>query len=77
MNTVTQTLVIIFTNFYVLLILYLLILVSFLIYSAFGLYNLYQYGYIGDLSRKVGAVYIISAIIVIVLTFLGLLILGA
>ncbi len=76
MNVVAQTLSIIFTNFYVLLILYLIILIGFLIYSAFGLYNLYQYGYIGDLSRKVAAVYVASAIIVIVLTFLGLFILG-
>lgn len=76
MNTVTETLATIFTNFYVLIALYLIILIGFLIYSAFGLYNLYQYGYIGDLSRKVAAVYVISAIIVIVLTFLGLFILG-
>jgi heme/copper-type cytochrome/quinol oxidase subunit 2 len=76
MNTFAETFAPIFTNFYVLLIVFLVILVLFLIYSAFGLYNLYQFGYTGDLTRKIGVVYTISAIIVIILTFLGLFILG-
>ena len=49
------------------LIIYLLFLVVFAVVSFFGLYQMWQFGYVGDASKRIIALYIlISAAIVLV-----------
>lgn len=51
-----------------LLVIYILYVILFLIFSVLGLYHLYRYGYIGDLTKPVIASYIIIAISLILLS---------
>ena len=48
---------------------YLIFLVVFLIASFFGLYQLWQFGYVGDASRRIVMLYTIASVVIILLTF--------
>ncbi len=50
----------------IVLILYILYLIGYILYSTIGVYHLWRFGYIGDLTKPVIIAYIsISAIIII------------
>lgn len=52
--------------------LYLIFLVGFFVFSAFGLYHLQEYGYVGDFSKKMIYLYvgIAAAIMLVTVAFL-------
>ena len=55
-----------------LLISYIIFLLAFIVYSAAGIYHLRRFGYVGDLTKPVTAIYIIVSIAVIVITFIAM-----
>lgn len=56
---------------------YVIVAIAFIVYSLSGLYNLFQFGYEGDLSRPVGVVYIGASLIVLIFSLVGLIFIGA
>ncbi len=50
------------------LIIYAIFLIGYIIYSFFGLYHLWRFGYIGDLTKPAIVLYIVVSIIVIVIS---------
>jgi len=56
---------------------YAIVVIAFLIYSLSGLYNLFQFGYEGDLSRPIGVIYIFASVILLILSLVGLIFIGA
>ena len=52
------------------LIVYIVYVLGFIGYSLLGLYHLYRYGYIGDLTKPIMVVYSIAAIGVIFLSII-------
>jgi len=48
-----------------LLIIYIIALIAFGIYSFFGIYHLWRFGYIGDLTKPAIIIYIIIALLAI------------
>lgn len=55
------------------LLIYLVFLIGFAIFSAFGVYHLWQFGYVGDFTRPIAIGYIVAAAAVIFLTLLSVL----
>lgn len=51
-----------------LLIVYFILLIAFIIFSVAAIYHLNRFGYVGDLTRPVIAIYIVISIIVIAVT---------
>ncbi len=49
--------------------LYLLFLIGFFVFSAFGLYHLEEYGYVGDYSRTMSIIYVAVAGSIMLATF--------
>ncbi|OQB05917.1 MAG: hypothetical protein BWY19_00696 [bacterium ADurb.Bin212] len=49
----------------VLLLFYIFYLIAFIVYSALGVYHLWRFGYIGDLTKPVITAYIVISAIVI------------
>ena len=54
-----------------LLVCYFIFLAGFIIYSASGLYHLWRFGYIGDLTKPAIVVYIVLTVTVIALTLMA------
>jgi len=55
-----------------LLVSYFIFLVIFIIFSASGLYHLWRYGYVGDLTKPAIMIYIIVSVVVIVFTLFAI-----
>jgi uncharacterized membrane protein len=55
-----------------LLICYFVFLVGFIVFSASGLYHLWRFGYVGDLTKPVMVVYIIVAVSIIIATLFAI-----
>lgn len=53
------------------LLIYLLFLLIFAILSFFGLYQMWQFGYVGDASKRVISLYILAAAIIVGLTIVA------
>jgi len=56
----------------ILFISYFVFLVGFAIFSASGLYHLWRFGYVGDLTKPAIIIYLISSIAVIVITVIAM-----
>ena len=52
------------------LILYIIALIGFLVYSAIGIYHLWRFGYVGDLTKPVILVYSIVALVIITISII-------
>jgi hypothetical protein len=52
-----------------LLFIYFILLIIFIIFSVAAIYHLNRFGYVGDLTRPVIAIYIVLSAIVIAVTF--------
>ena len=50
------------------LVAYIIFLLGFIIYSAIGIYHLWRFGYVGDLTKPVIIIYSIIAILIIILS---------
>ncbi len=50
-------------------VIYLVLLVGFIIFSLFILYHLLKFGFVGDLTHVMAALYIVLALIILVPTF--------
>jgi len=55
------------------LIIYFLFLLAFAIYSAFAIYHLWQFGYVGDLCKPVAIGYLIASGVIIFFTLIFIL----
>jgi hypothetical protein len=53
----------------VLILVYFLILLVFAGYSAIGIYHLWRFGYVGDLTRPVIFIYVIISVSIIIYSF--------
>lgn len=53
-----------------LLAIYIVVLIIFCLYSALGLYHLWRYGYIGDLTKPAIVVYILISAVLIITSFI-------
>lgn len=51
-----------------LLALYIVFLIGFAVYSIIGIYHLWRFGYIGDLTKPAIAIYIVVTAVIIVLS---------
>lgn len=49
---------------------YILILLVFASYSAIGIYHLWRFGYIGDLTRPVIVIYVAISLFIIIYSFI-------
>lgn len=49
---------------------YIVFLILYIIYSALGLYHLWRYGYVGDLTKPAIVTYVILSVVVIVVSFI-------
>lgn len=56
-----------------LLILYIIFILGFIVYSAVGIYHLWRFGYVGDLTKPVIIIYSIVASTLIVLSLISIL----
>jgi len=56
----------------VLLICYFIFLVGFIIFSFSGLYHLWRFGYVGDLTKPAITIYLILTIAIIVITLIAM-----
>ena len=54
----------------ILLIVYIVFLIAFIIYSASGIYHLWRFGYVGDLTKPAIVAYVVLSGSLIVLTLL-------
>jgi len=54
----------------ILLVVYFLLLTAFIVFSVAALYHLNRFGYVGDLTRSVMAIYIVLSVIVIMITLI-------
>jgi len=52
----------------ILLVCYFAFLLGFIFYSALGLYHLWRFGYVGDLTKPAMVVYILASVGVVILT---------
>lgn len=57
-------------------ILYLIYLIGFFIFSAFGLYHLEEYGYVGDFCRPMTYIYVGITALIMLLTLVVLILLS-
>jgi len=55
-----------------LLICYFIFLAVFVVFSAFGLYHLWRFGYVGDFTKPAIIIYVVSTITVIVFTLIAI-----
>ncbi|MFA5157585.1 MAG: hypothetical protein WC451_00115 [Patescibacteria group bacterium] len=55
-----------------LIIAYVVFLLAFLIYSASGIYHLWRFGYVGDLTKPAIVIYVIISGSVIILTLFAM-----
>ena len=56
----------------ILLVSYLVLLVGFFAYSAAGIYHLWRFGYVGDLTKPAILIYVFASLAVIILTLIGM-----
>lgn len=56
----------------ILLICYFIFLAGFIIYSALGLYHLWRFGYLGDLTKPAVIIYLVIVVTTIVLTLMAI-----
>ena len=50
------------------LVAYIIFLIGFIIYSAIGIYHLWRFGYVGDLTKPAVVIYSVLAIIIIIIS---------
>ena len=55
-----------------LLICYFIFLAGFIIYSILGLYHLWRFGYVGDLTKPAIFIYLVLVLTTIIFTFLAI-----
>lgn len=63
------------TGIIVIYLIYGIVTIAFIIYSWIGLYNLHQFGYEGDASRSVLILYCLTAILIVIFSIIGIILL--
>ena len=56
----------------VLLICYFIFLIGFIIYSVIGLYHLWRFGYVGDLTKPSIVIYVVLSVTTITFTLMAI-----
>ncbi len=49
---------------------YIIFLLAFIIYSAVGIYHLWRFGYVGDLTKPVVITYSVLALLIIIMSII-------